>query len=48
MKDMFPDYSNNIVDDKDTRTIFDVLRTANSNGYAGVRIVGGGDRVKSI
>ena len=47
MKDMFPDYSNNIVDDKDTRTIFDVLRTANSNGYAGVRIVGGGDRVKA-
>ena len=47
MKDMFPDYSDNIVDDNDTRTIFDVLRTANSNGHAGVRIVGGGDRVKA-
>jgi len=47
MKDMFPDHSDKIVDDSDTRTIFDVLKKANSDGYAGVRIVGGEDRVKA-
>jgi len=47
MKDMFPNHSDKIVEDKDTRTIFDVLRKANSDGYAGVRIVGGEDRVKA-
>ena len=30
------------------RTIFDVLKKAHMDGYAGVRIIGGGDRVKEF
>ena len=48
MKDMFPEHSDRIIDDADTRTIFDVLKNAHSSGYAGVRIVGGGDRTKQF
>ena len=48
MKDMFPEHSDRIIDDADTRTIFDVLKNAHSDGYAGVRIVGGGDRTKQF
>ena len=45
MKQMFPKHSKKIVDDESNRTIFDVLKKAHVNGYAGVRIVGGSDRV---
>ena len=46
MKDMFPDHKDKILDDKDTRTIFDVLKKAHSDGYSSVKLVGGGDREK--
>ena len=48
MKSMFPQHANNIMNDNKTRTIFDVLNTANNDGYANVRIVGGADRVKEF
>ena len=45
MRQMFPQHSEKIVNDPQNRTIFDVLKKAHMDGYAGVRIVGGGDRV---
>lgn len=46
MRQMYPDHAERIVNDAGNRTIFDVLRKAHNDGYANVRIVGGGDRVK--
>ena len=48
MQKMFPQYAGNIVNDPNTRTIFDVLKKAHNDGYANVRIVGGADRVKEF
>ena len=48
MKQMFPKHSSKIVDDEGNRTIFDVLKKAHTDGYAGVRIVGGSDRVSEF
>ena len=48
MKKMFPKHSSKIVDDENNRTIFDVLKKAHTDGYAGVRIVGGSDRVSEF
>ena len=48
MKKMFPKHSAKIVDDENNRTIFDVLKKAHTDGYAGVRIVGGSDRVSEF
>ena len=48
MKHMFPKHSGKIVDDEGNRTIFDVLKKAHIDGYAGVRIVGGSDRVSEF
>ena len=48
MKAMFPQHSENIINDNNNRTIFDVLNAANNDGYANVRIVGGADRVKEF
>ena len=48
MKQMFPKHSGKIVDDEGNRTIFDVLKKAHIDGYAGVRIVGGSDRVSEF
>ena len=45
MRQMFPQHSERIVNDPQNRTIFDVLKKAHMDGYAGVRIIGGGDRV---
>ena len=45
MRQMFPQHSERIVNDPQNRTIFDVLKKAHMDGYVGVRIVGGGDRV---
>ncbi len=45
MRQMFPKHSEKIVNDPQNRTIFDVLKKAHMDGYAGVRIIGGGDRV---
>jgi len=48
MKSMFPQHADNILNDTNNRTIFDVLNAANNDGYANVKIVGGADRVKEF
>ncbi len=48
MRQMFPNHSERIVNDPGNRTIFDVLKKAHNDGYAGVRIVGGADRQKEF
>ena len=48
MRQMFPNHSERIVNDAANRTIFDVLKKAHNDGYAGVRIVGGADRQKEF
>lgn len=48
MRRMFPSHSERIVNDSNTRTIFDVLKKAHNDGYTNVRIVGGADRVKEF
>jgi hypothetical protein len=48
MRTMFPQHSERIVNDGNTRTIFDVLKKAHNDGYTNVRIVGGADRVKEF
>ncbi len=44
MKKMFPDFKENIINDDEMKTIFDVLVTANEEGYSSVNIVVGSDR----
>ena len=44
MKKLFPDYDENIVNDAEMATIFDVLTTANEDGYTNVNIIVGADR----
>lgn len=44
MKKMFSDYEENIINDPDMKNIFDVLKTANEDGYKNVNIVVGSDR----
>jgi len=41
---MFPEFEENIINDKDMKTIFNVLVDANENGYTNVNIVVGSDR----
>ena len=48
MRSMFPNHSERIVNDPQNRTIFDVLKKAHNDGYAGVRIVSGADRQKEF
>lgn len=48
MQKFYPNHAGNIVNDANTKTIFDVLKMAHNNGYAGVRIIGGADRVKEF
>jgi len=48
MRKMFPGHSERIVNDPNTKTIFDVLKKAHNDGYTNVRIVGGADRVKEF
>ena len=48
MRQMFPQHSERIVNDPANRTIFNVLKKAHMDGYAGVRIIGGGDRVQEF
>ena len=45
MKQMFADYEDEIVNEKDMKTIFDVLLTAEEEGYKEVTIVVGSDRL---
>ena len=44
MKKMFPDFKENIINDDEMKTIFDVLVTADEEGYSSVNIVVGSDR----
>jgi len=44
MKKMFPEFEENIINDADMKTIFDVLINANEDGYSSVNIVVGSDR----
>ena len=44
MKKMFPDYSENIINDDEMRSIFNVLTTAFEGGYKDVNIIVGSDR----
>ena len=44
MKKMFPDYSENIVNDDEMKSIFNVLTTADEGGYKKVNIIVGSDR----
>ena len=48
MKKMFPDFEENIRDDANSRTIFDVLVASNNIGYKGVTIVVGQDRLNEF
>ncbi len=44
MKKMFPDYEENIVNDDEMKSIFNVLTTAGEQGYKNVNIIVGSDR----
>jgi hypothetical protein len=44
MKLMFPEFKDNIINDPDMKTIFNVLVAANEDGYSNVNIVVGSDR----
>jgi hypothetical protein len=44
MKKMFPEFEQNIINDNDMKTIFNVLIVANEDGYTNVNIVVGSDR----
>ena len=44
MKKMFPEYEENIVNDAEMRSIFNVLTTADEQGYKNVNIIVGSDR----
>ena len=44
MKKIFPDYEEEIINDSEMKTIFDVLTTAFEDGYKNVNIIVGADR----
>ena len=44
LQKMFPDHAGNIINDANSRTIFDVLKQAYEDGHSSVQIVVGGDR----
>lgn len=48
MRQMFPKYADNIVDDSNAKTIFDVLIDAQEQGYTDVTLVVGADRLKEF
>lgn len=48
MRMMFPEFKDNIVNDKDMKTIFDVLVALNQDGYQNVDIVVGANRVSEF
>ena len=45
MRQMFPDYADNIIDDKNAKTIFNVLTGANEEGHNNMIIMVGQDRL---
>ena len=48
MKQSYPKHSDNIINNEEMRTIFDVLTTVAGEGYTEVNIVVGGDRVSEF
>ena len=48
MRQMFPDYIDNIIDDKGSKTIFNVLTGANEEGHTNMTIMVGGDRLSEF
>ena len=44
MRKMFPDYAEQIINDPDMKSIFDVLVNADNDGYSNVNIIVGSDR----
>ena len=48
MQKMFPNHADSMVNDPNSKTIFDVLKKAYGDGYSNVNIVVGGDRVKEF
>jgi len=48
MRSLFPDHAEEIINDPQNNTIFDVLKKAHNDGYANVRIVAGDDRTKQF
>jgi len=48
MKKMFPNFEENIINDENAKTIFDVLQAAEEDGYSEVIIVAGADRVSEF
>jgi hypothetical protein len=48
MRKLFPDHGERIVNDPNQITIFDTLKKAHNDGYAGVRIVCGNTRAKDF
>lgn len=48
MKEMFPEYADNIIDSDEFNTIFDVFQSLNQEGYTGINIVCGAERVSEI
>ena len=48
MKQSYPKHSDNIINNEEMRTIFDVLTTIDGEGYSEVNIVVGGDRVSEF
>ena len=44
LQKMFPDHAENIINDANSKTIFDVLKQAYEDGHSSVQIVVGGDR----
>jgi hypothetical protein len=44
MQKMFPEYAENIINDPNSKTIFDVLKQAYEEGFSGINIVVGSDR----
>ena len=44
MKKMFPEFEENIINDDEMKSIFDVLTTASEQGYTSVNIIVGSDR----
>lgn len=48
LKTMFPEFKDNIVNNPEIKTIFDVLVAANEDGYSNVNIVVGSDRQAEI
>jgi len=44
MKKMFPDYEEEIINDAEMKSIFDVLKTADEDGFDSINIIVGADR----